>query len=230
MPIARGLNGGRGMPTAGNALEKSCLISRASRPARCIYVEEATKKLGQGIIVAIGLTLPAFGQGVDPLLGTWKMNVEKSTSTGTLVKSAVNTYAKDGENIINTIEGIDAQGKPYKTTLQHIYDGMPHPSTGPYYDATAYTRIDNTINLIRFRQGKAVEVGQGVIVPGKTSTFTEKASPQPVSRTISLLSMTGNKATGFVAANFKVREKHYVPYNSMRRSRRGYLCHTGESG
>jgi hypothetical protein len=27
------------------------------------------------------LPAPAFGQGVDPLVGTWKLNVEKSTST-----------------------------------------------------------------------------------------------------------------------------------------------------
>jgi hypothetical protein len=28
------------------------------------------------------LTFPAFGQGVDPLIGTWKLNLEKSTGTG----------------------------------------------------------------------------------------------------------------------------------------------------
>jgi hypothetical protein len=37
-----------------------------------------------GIIVAIGLTLAAFGQGVDPLIGSWKLNLENSAqSTGT---------------------------------------------------------------------------------------------------------------------------------------------------
>jgi hypothetical protein len=40
------------------------------------------KQLGLGIIVAIGLTLPVFGQGVDPLIGTWKMNPAKSTAVG----------------------------------------------------------------------------------------------------------------------------------------------------
>jgi hypothetical protein len=34
------------------------------------------KQFCLGIIVAIGLTLPAFGQGVDPLIGTWKLNLE----------------------------------------------------------------------------------------------------------------------------------------------------------
>jgi hypothetical protein len=136
-----------------------------------------------GIIVGLGLTLPVFGQGVDPLIGTWKFNPEKSTSTGLpLGKSAVNTYAMDGQIIVNTIEGIDDQGKSYKRVLQHIYDGMPHPLTGGAFDATSYTRIGNTINLIRFRQGKAVEVGQAVIVLGKRLTFTDEgitANGQP---------------------------------------------------
>jgi hypothetical protein len=30
----------------------------------------------------LSLTLPASVQGVDPLIGTWKLNVEKSTSIG----------------------------------------------------------------------------------------------------------------------------------------------------
>jgi hypothetical protein len=50
---------------------------------------------------------------------------------------------------------------------------MPHPTTGnPDYDATTYTRIGNTINGVRFKQGKTVQVTQLVIVPGKTLTAT----------------------------------------------------------
>jgi hypothetical protein len=80
------------------------------------------KQFCLGIIVAIGLTLPAFGQGGDPVIGTWKLNLEK----------------------------------------QRI----------PTYDSTIYTRIGNTINAVRFRTGKPVEVAQIVIVPGKTLTNT----------------------------------------------------------
>jgi hypothetical protein len=60
---------------------------------------------------------------------------------------------------------------------------MPHPTAGsPDYDSTTYTRIGNTINSVRFRQGKAVEVGQSIIVPGKTFTVTAEgidANNQP---------------------------------------------------
>jgi hypothetical protein len=119
------------------------------------------------------LGMPAFGQGVDPLIGTWKMNVEKSTSNSPLAKSQIQTWTGEGQTFTNNAEGVDAQGQPFKLVFRHIYDGMPHPTTGsPNYDATTYTRVGNTINAVRFRQGKTVEVGQIVIVPGKTYTVT----------------------------------------------------------
>jgi hypothetical protein len=37
------------------------------------------KQFCLSIIVAIGLTLPAFGHNSNPPLGTWKLNVAKST-------------------------------------------------------------------------------------------------------------------------------------------------------
>jgi hypothetical protein len=131
------------------------------------------KRLGLGIIVAVGLTLPAFGQDVDPLIGSWKLNLEKSTSTAPLLRSATQTWTREGQTLIDTAEGVDAQGQPFKVVFRHIYDGMPHPTTGsPNYDSTTYTRIGNTINWVRFKQGKAVEVGQAVIVPDKSYTIT----------------------------------------------------------
>jgi hypothetical protein len=119
------------------------------------------KQILLGMIVAIGLTLPAFGQGADPLIGSWKLNVEKSTSTVPLFKSLTLTWSGEGHNLTDTAEGVDAQGQPFKIVFRHIYDGMPHPTTGiPDYDSSTYTRIGNTINAVRFRDGKPVLVSQ----------------------------------------------------------------------
>ena len=105
------------------------------------------------------------------MIGTWKFNPEKSTSTGPLARSMTLTVARDGQNIVNTNNGVDAQGHAFKIVYQHIYDGMPHPTTGtPDHDSTSYTRIGNTLNAIRFKDGKPVEVSQGVIIPDKTFT------------------------------------------------------------
>jgi hypothetical protein len=120
-----------------------------------------------------GLTLPASAQGVDPLIGAWKFNLEKSTDTFPLDRSATLTWSGEGQNLIDTAEGVDAQGQPYKRVFRHIYDGMPHPTTGnPAIDSSAYTRIGNTINIVRFKQGKTMSVEQAVIVPGRTYTLT----------------------------------------------------------
>jgi hypothetical protein len=89
-----------------NVFDRACLTARD-----CTCVEEIMKQLCVGIIVAIGLTLPAFGQGVDPLIGTWKLNLEKSTSTNPLQKSQTNTYAGEGQNFPLTLEGVDGQGQ-----------------------------------------------------------------------------------------------------------------------
>jgi hypothetical protein len=64
-------------------------------------------------LTLFSLTLPAFGQGVDPLIGTWKVNIEKSTFIGIPPpKSATHTYAGEGQNLANTIEGVDDKGQP----------------------------------------------------------------------------------------------------------------------
>jgi hypothetical protein len=125
-------------------------------------------------------TSPAFGQGVDPLLGTWKYNYEKSHTTDPAPRNWTLTFSGTGQNFINTATGEDDQG-PFKVVLMHIYDGMPHPVTGdPNMDSNAFTRVGNTWNAVRFKSGKVVEVGQGVI-NGKTFTFTYEgiANNQP---------------------------------------------------
>jgi hypothetical protein len=130
------------------------------------------KQLGLGIIVAIGLTLPAFGQGVDPLIGTWKLNTAKSTQS--VFRSLTMTFtAAGGENLIAVADGVDSQGNPVHGTLRHTYDGVPHPTDGsPDADSTIYTRLEDTINIVRFKQGKVAEVSHSVIVPNKTYTNT----------------------------------------------------------
>jgi hypothetical protein len=125
-------------------------------------------------IACLIVASPALGQGVDPLIGTWKLSLEKSTGVGLpALKSQTLTWSGEGQNLIDTADGVDAEGQPLHVIFRHIYDGQPHPTTGdPGYDSSTYTRIGNTINIVRFKQGKTVMVGQAVIVPGKTYTLT----------------------------------------------------------
>jgi hypothetical protein len=133
------------------------------------------KRLGLGIIVAIGLTLPAFGQGVDLPSGSWKVNLEKSKFTNSQPpKSLITTWSGNEQNLIATTEGVHAQGQAFKMVVTQIFDGQPHPTTGtPLWDATSLARIGNTTNITRFKNGKPVAVGNAVTV-GNTITLTQE--------------------------------------------------------
>ena len=141
-----------------------------ARAARCTL----TAIMVSGLAIA-ALPQVSFAQS-SPLIGTWKLNVEKSKfSPGPPPRSATLTYTQDGQNIKNTTQGIDAQGNAASGVLLHIYDGQPHPSTGSQVsDASAYTRLDaNTLIFTRLKAGKLVAVGTAVLSQdGKTWTVT----------------------------------------------------------
>ena len=63
------------------------------------------------IIIACALVgvlgVPAFGQGVDPYIGTWKLNLEKTTYIGQPPpKSMTITFTGDGHTLTGTIDVI----------------------------------------------------------------------------------------------------------------------------
>ena len=126
----------------------------------------------------LGLAIAALPQvgfaQSNPLIGTWKLNLDKSKySSGTAPRNATLNYQQDGQNIRNATQGIDTQGNPTAGVLMHIYDGQPHPSTGnPNIDSSAYTRVDaNTFIFSRLKAGKLQAIGTGVVSQdGKTLT------------------------------------------------------------
>jgi hypothetical protein len=127
-------------------------------------------------LMTAALPQAAFAQS-SPLIGTWKLNLDKSKYTpGPPPRSGTLTYTQDGQNIRNTTQGIDAQGNPTAIVFMHIYDGQPHPTTGsPLFDASAYNRLDpNTYIFSRLKGGKLVGVGWAVVSQdGKTWTVTQ---------------------------------------------------------
>jgi len=149
-------------------------------------------------IALLGLVSTALPQAglaqSNPLIGTWKVNIEKSKFTGTAFRSQTNTYQQDGQNIKGTVQIVDAQGKTTTTVLLHIYDGQPHPLTGnPNYDARSYTRVDaDTLISASMKAGKLVQVATIVISSdGKTFTTTN----------------TGIQPSGLMGTNIQVYEK-----------------------
>ena len=120
-------------------------------------------------------TLPQAGFAqTNPRIGNWKLNLAKSTySPGPAPRSSTFNFQMEGQNLKNTVEGIDAEGKPTKAVFIHIYDGKPYPTTGGAgFDSSAYTPVDaNIVKFTRMNAGKVIQSGSHVLSSdGKTFT------------------------------------------------------------
>ena len=106
------------------------------------------------------------------MLGTWKLNLEKSTwNAGNVLppKSMTVTWVAEGQSIIGTLDEITGQDQPLKVVYMMNFDGQSHPITGsPLVDSGTYIRFGNTINESDFKNGKAVDIGQITLLSDKT--------------------------------------------------------------
>jgi hypothetical protein len=137
------------------------------------------------VFLLIGCSHAAFSQ-TDPLIGTWKLNLAKSTfDPGPPPRSGMMHYSAAGRHFRDILTGVDAQGRPTKSVFIMAYDGKFHRTTGVVgYDARAFTRVDDhTVTFIRTLAGKVVATGTRLLSEdGRTLTFnvaggTGKAPP-----------------------------------------------------
>jgi hypothetical protein len=148
-----------------------------------------------GVAVA-ALPQVGFAQSIDPWMGTWKIDLAKSTfSPGPPPRSQTLTLEKEGQGERLTVETIDAQGNPAKLVVSRPHlDGKPFPVMGvAAFDAEALKTVnDSTAWIIRTKGGKIVSTIVSVIsADGKTFTDT----------------ITGVNASGQPFYNVAVREK-----------------------
>jgi hypothetical protein len=125
-------------------------------------------------MLVLGITVMA----ADSNIGTWKLNLAKSTfNPGPAPKSQtlkVEAWGADG--VKYTADGVDAEGKPSHWELQAKYDGKFVPFKGnPDADMLAYKRIDaNTVEASTQLKGKATGTTKIVVsADGKTRTLTQ---------------------------------------------------------
>jgi hypothetical protein len=137
------------------------------------------------VVFATALPQAGFAQN-NPWLGTWKLDLAKSSyPPGRAPKSSTYNFQMTGGILTNTIETVDAEGMSIKTVNPHIYDGQPHPLTGPNVDTRSYTRVDaNTVISASVKGGKLQQVTIIVLSQdGKMITNTGRgldAKGQPV--------------------------------------------------
>jgi len=128
----------------------------------------------KSLVLALGIVAVA----ADSNIGTWTLNVAKSTfSPGPAPKSQTLKYEPWGtDGVTFTADGIGADGKPTHWEFRAKYDGKDNPFTGnPDADTVAFRRIDaHTIEATTRLNGTVMSRTRAVVsADGKTRTLTQ---------------------------------------------------------
>jgi len=133
------------------------------------------KTLTVGAILALGI---GTALAADAVVGTWKLNVAKSTfSPGPAPKSQTRVYGESAQGMTVTVKTTAADGKESTTTTSIKDDGKPYAVSGnPDFDMVSLTRVDaSTAHIIQTKAGATVGTGvRTVSKDGKTLTVALK--------------------------------------------------------
>jgi hypothetical protein len=131
------------------------------------------------LVVAV-LNVCTFAQAADPFIGTWNLNVSKSTFTpGPAPKSGSVTFTVAAPGFRAVIEGIGAKYEKTRWEYTGAYDGKDYPLKGnPDGDAISVRRVNaNTVETAVKRAGKAVVTNTRTLsADGKTLTVITKGT------------------------------------------------------
>lgn len=152
-----------------------------------------TMGLAAGMLMVAVL---ATAQAKDPFVGTWALNLAKSTySPGPPPKSTTSTYAVAGQGYKVSVKTDPASGPVQQWSYTSNLDGKDVPITGnnPNADMVAVKRIDaHTLEIVNKKGGKVTTTQKNVVAAdGKTRTVTT----------------TGTDAQGQKISNVAVYEK-----------------------
>jgi hypothetical protein len=142
------------------------------------------------------LTLATVAFAADNHVGTWKLNVAKSSfSPGPAPKSQtlkIEAWGEDG--LKYAADGVGPDGKPAHAEFQAKFDGKDYAFKGnPDAETLAYKRIDaNMLEATTKLKGKVTIMAKVVVsADGKTRTVTQ----------------TGTDAQGRTVKNVAVYER-----------------------
>jgi hypothetical protein len=131
---------------------------------------------GRWIVLTVPLCLASCSTPADPALGTWELNVAKSSySPGVPPRSQTRTLQAAGKGVRAVIDGINSVGKPTHVEYTALYDGKDYPITGtPAGDTIALKRIDaRTTDSTQKKAGRVTLRATWVVAAdGKTLTVT----------------------------------------------------------
>jgi len=119
-------------------------LTHSIRKAKPLTSEQGMNICMRFSLIVVFCCLHSTVWAADPVLGTWNLNLAKSTyKPGPAPKSQTRIYEAHPQGVKVTIKTIDAEGK--STSIEHPvnYDGKEHPVTGSSQtDAIALEKID----------------------------------------------------------------------------------------
>jgi hypothetical protein len=128
-------------------------------------------------IAALIVASAASAQTAEPIVGTWKLDLAKSTyKPGPAPKSSVVTIQPAGKGLKIAVDAVNADGSPFKWGFTTLRDGKEEaPVAGnPMFDVVTATRESATAGTNVYKKaGKVVMTTKAAIsADGKTMTLT----------------------------------------------------------
>jgi len=128
-----------------------------------------------GALLTLGGAVLAAGFDADPVVGTWKLNLAKSTFAGIpALKSQIRTYSRSAPDLTLKMKTVSADGKETTTQTTYKLNGKDYPSMGNLdFDSLSGIPIDtNTAEFTLKRTGKPVgKIRRAVSNDGRTLTI-----------------------------------------------------------
>lgn len=133
------------------------------------------------VLVVMLITYPLVGSAQAPqgLIGTWKVNVAKSTyNPGPAPRSQTSIWATaPGGGWTSVVDGVDAAGKTTHTEQITMFDGKPVELKGaPAPTTRAFSRIDNRSYQFVDRVNGKVTTTTRVTISADNKTRTNVAT------------------------------------------------------
>jgi hypothetical protein len=129
-----------------------------------------------GVATVAVATAAARAQAPDPVVGTWKLDVAKSSfKPGPAPKSATVVVEPAGKGIKVSVDSVNAEGTSMKWGFTTMRDGKEVPVTGnPAYDTATSTQASPTAGTTVYKKaGKTVYTSKlALSADGKTMTLT----------------------------------------------------------
>jgi hypothetical protein len=126
--------------------------------------------LAISVMLVFGLTsLASAANAPDPVIGTWKLNLEKSKyPEGAAPKSETRTYAVTAAGITLAVTGVAADGSAISQSATLTYDGKDVAFTGStMFDTLSLKKVNGTTVKAELKK-------DGKVVGHTTRTISDK--------------------------------------------------------